>query len=55
MLEKAYQHSVNGVDVLMGHVETRGRAETEEKLGVLGNIPAVRSDLAALPLPDQDV
>ena len=35
MLEKAHQLRAKGIDVVLGLVETQGRAETAEKIGDL--------------------
>ena len=41
MLEAAHQRKAEGVDVVVGYVETHGRVETEELLSDLEQIPRV--------------
>ena len=39
MLEEAHELRNNGTDVVLGFIETHGRAETEKKLGDLEIVP----------------
>ena len=55
MIEDAHALRRDGIDVVMGYVETHGRAETEAKLGDLEVIPRRRIDYRGVTLEEMDV
>jgi two-component system sensor histidine kinase KdpD len=55
MIEDAHALRRDGVDVVIGYVETHGRAETEAKLGDLEVIPRRRIDYRGVTLEEMDV
>jgi two-component system, OmpR family, sensor histidine kinase KdpD len=55
MLEAAQQRKAEGVDVVVGYVETHGRAETELQLRGLDVIPRLQVDYHGIQLPEMDI
>ena len=55
MLEDALSHRGDGLDVVIGYVETHGRAETNALAARLEAIPPVRSDYRGLTLREPDI
>jgi two-component system sensor histidine kinase KdpD len=55
MLEAAHQRIREGVDVVVGYVETHGRSETEELLHGLKFIPRKQVTYHEVALPEMDV
>src|SRR5579872_1415404 len=55
MLEEAHQLRAKGIDVVVGLVETHGRAETAEKIGDLEVIPGRTIDYRGTSLTEMDV
>src|SRR5712692_9234875 len=55
MLEAAHQRKAEGVDVVVGYVETHHRAETEAKIGDLEIIPRKQIPYHNVMLPEMDV
>jgi two-component system sensor histidine kinase KdpD len=55
MIEDAHAFRREGVDVVVGFVETHGRAETEAKLGDLEIVPRRRVDYRGVVLEEMDV
>jgi two-component system, OmpR family, sensor histidine kinase KdpD len=55
MLEAAHQRKVEGVDVVVGYIETHGRVETEQQLRDLEGIPRLKVDYHAVQLPEMDI
>ncbi|RPJ22898.1 MAG: sensor histidine kinase KdpD [Chloroflexi bacterium] len=55
MLEAAYQRKAQGVDVVVGYVETHKRIETEERLKGLDVLPRRQVEYHHVTLPDLDV
>ena len=55
MLEAAHQRKAEQVDVVVGYVETHGRAETEEQLTGLEIIPRLKVDYHGVQLPEMDI
>ncbi len=55
MLEAAHQRQRQGVDVVVGFVETHGRIETEAFLQGLEVLPRRQVDVSGLPLTELDV
>ena len=55
MLEAAHQRRQEGVDVVVGYVETHGRVETEEMLAGLKVIPRKQVAYHGVSLPEMDV
>jgi len=55
MLEAAHQRKEEGVDVVVGYVETHGRKETEAKLEGLEVIPRRRLDYRGTNLTEMDI
>jgi two-component system sensor histidine kinase KdpD len=55
MLEAAHQRLADGVDVVVGYVETHGRHETENMLGDLEVIPRRQIAYHATLLPEMDL
>jgi two-component system sensor histidine kinase KdpD len=55
MLEAAHQRIREGVDVVVGYVETHGRSETEELLHGLKFIPRKQVTYHKVALPEMDV
>jgi two-component system sensor histidine kinase KdpD len=55
MLEAAHQRKEEGVDVVVGYVETHGRKETEAKLEGLEVIPRRRLDYRGANLTEMDI
>jgi two-component system sensor histidine kinase KdpD len=55
MLEAAHQRKEQGVDVVVGYIETHKRAETEELVAGLEVIPRKRMEYHNVSLPELDV
>ncbi|MGB8983019.1 MAG: sensor histidine kinase KdpD [Anaerolineales bacterium] len=55
MLEAAYQRKAQGVDVVVGYVETHKRVETEELLKGLDVLPRRQVEYHHVTLPELDV
>ena len=55
MIEDAHAFRRDGVDVVVGFVETHGRAETEAKLADLEIVPRRRVDYRGVVLEEMDV
>lgn len=55
MLEAAHQRKAEGVDVVIGYVETHQRAETEELVAGLELIPRKQVEYHNVSLPEMDV
>ncbi len=55
MLEAAHQRLAEGVDVVVGYVETHGRAETEELAHGLETIPRQHIPYRGTVLPEMDL
>ncbi len=55
MLEEAHQLRAKGIDVVIGLVETHGRAETAEKIGDLEVIPRRTIEYRGTTLTEMDV
>jgi two-component system, OmpR family, sensor histidine kinase KdpD len=55
MLEEAHQLRAKGIDVVIGLVETHGRAETAEKIGDLEVIPRRTIEYRATTLTEMDI
>jgi two-component system sensor histidine kinase KdpD len=55
MLEAAHQRRQQGVDALVGYVETHGRVETEAFLGDLEVLPRRQVEYHGVDLPELDV
>ena len=55
MLEEAHQLRAKGIDVVIGVVETHGRAETAEKIGDLEVIPRRTIEYRGTTLSEMDV
>lgn len=55
MLEAAHQRQAEGVDVVIGYIETHGRAETEELVDGLELIPRRQVEYRGVILPEMDV
>src|SRR6266852_703144 len=55
MLEAAQQRQSEGVDVVVGYIETHRRAETEAKLAGLEVIPRRQIEYRGARLPEMDV
>ena len=55
MLEAAHQRQAEGVDVVVGYVETHGRAETETLLQGLEVLPRKLVEYRGTQLPDMDL
>ncbi|GIK42607.1 MAG: two-component sensor histidine kinase [Chloroflexota bacterium] len=55
MLGAAHQRKAEGVDVVVGYVETHGRAETEDLLAELEIIPCRQVEYRGVTLPEMDV
>jgi two-component system sensor histidine kinase KdpD len=55
MLEAAHQRKGEGVDVVVGYIETHKRAETEALVAGLEVIPRKRVEYRGTPLPEMDV
>jgi two-component system sensor histidine kinase KdpD len=55
MLEAARQRLTDGVDVVVGYVETHGRAETEALLSALPVIPRQRTEYRGITLIEMDL
>src|SRR5664279_3482353 len=55
MLEAAHQRKEEGIDVVVGYVETHGRKETEAKLEGLEVIPRRRLDYRGTNLTEMDI
>jgi len=55
MLEAAHQRKTEGVDVVVGYVETHGRVETEAQLSGLEVIPRLKVDYHNVQLPEMDI
>src|SRR5512138_1601171 len=55
MLEAAYQRKEQGIDVVVGYVETHKRVETEEMLEGLEILPRKQVEYHNVQLPELDV
>ncbi len=55
MLEAAHQRKAEGVDVVVGYVETHGRVETEELLSDLELIPRRYVSYRSIQLPEMNI
>ena len=55
MLEAAHQRREEGVDVIVGYVETHKRVETEELLAGLEVIPRQQIAYRSVQLPEMDI
>ena len=55
MLEAAHQRRAEGVDVVVGYVETHGRAETEALVAGLEVIPRRQVEYRGTMLPEMDL
>jgi two-component system sensor histidine kinase KdpD len=55
MLEAAHQRRIEGVDVVIGYIETHRRAETEALVANLEIIPRRRIDYRGITLEEMDV
>jgi len=55
MLEAAHQRKVQGIDVIVGYVETHKRTETEELMEGLDVLPRKQVEYRGVSLPEMDV
>src|SRR5215510_1342485 len=55
MLEAAHQRKAEGVDVVIGYIETHGRAETEELVDELELIPRRQVEYRGVFLTEMDM
>jgi K+-sensing histidine kinase KdpD len=55
MIEDAHTFRREGVDVVIGFIETHGRAETEARLGDIPIVPRRRLDYRGVVLEEMDV
>ncbi len=55
MLEAAHQRKTQGIDVVVGYVETHKRAETEELVEGLDVLPRKQVEYRGVALPEMDV
>ncbi|MBC7875841.1 MAG: sensor histidine kinase KdpD [Anaerolineales bacterium] len=55
MLEAAHQRKTQGIDVIVGYVETHKRAETEELVEGLDVLPRKQVEYRGVTLPEMDV
>ena len=55
MLKEAHDLRRRGVDVVVGFVETHGRAETEAQIGDLEIVPRRRIEYRGVSLEEMDV
>ena len=55
MLQEAHRLKRQGVDVVIGNVETHGRAETEEQIGVLERVPRRKIEYRGVTLEEMDL
>ncbi|MBK8822208.1 MAG: sensor histidine kinase KdpD [Anaerolineales bacterium] len=55
MLEAAHQRKIQGIDVVVGYVETHKRAETEELVEGLDVLPRKQVEYRGVALPEMDV
>ncbi|HTX90477.1 MAG TPA: sensor histidine kinase KdpD [Anaerolineales bacterium] len=55
MLEAAHQRKAEGVDVVIGYVETHKRAETEALVGGLEIVPRLQLTYRNVQLPEMDI
>src|SRR5689334_12748962 len=55
MLEAAHQRQTQGVDVVIGYIETHKRAETEELVEGLNVLPRKQIEYHNVSLPEMDV
>ena len=55
MIEDAHTFSREGVDVVIGFVETHGRADTEARIGDLEVIPRRRIEYRGVTLEEMDL
>ena len=55
MIEDAHAFKREGVDIVIGFVETHGRAETEARIGELEVVPRRRFDYRGVVLEDMDL
>jgi two-component system, OmpR family, sensor histidine kinase KdpD len=55
MIEDAHALRRDGVDIVIGYVETHGRAETEAKMGDLEVVPRRKIDYRGVTLEEMDV
>jgi two-component system sensor histidine kinase KdpD len=55
MLEEAHELRNNGTDVVLGFIETHGRAETEKKVGDLEIVPRKKISYRGVEIEEMDV
>lgn len=55
MLEAAHQRRANGVDVVVGYIETHGRKETEDLLGDLEVLPRRQNSYRGVTLAEMNL
>ena len=55
MLEAAHQRKAEAVDVVVGYIETHGRAETEGQLTGLEIVPRLKVEYHGVQLPEMDI
>src|SRR5574340_1164287 len=55
MLEAAHQRKAEGIDLVVGYIETHGRAETEAMLQALDIIPRKQVEYRGVTVPEMDV
>ena len=55
MLEAAHQRKLQGLDVVVGYIETHKRAETEELVEGLEVLPRKQVEYRSVILPEMDV
>ncbi len=55
MLEAAHQRKSEGVDVVIGYVETHGRVETEAMIRNIEEIPRREIEYRSVKLPEMDI
>jgi two-component system, OmpR family, sensor histidine kinase KdpD len=55
MLQEAHRLKRQGVDVVIGNVETHGRAETEEQVGDLERVPRRKIEYRGVVLEEMDL
>lgn len=55
MLEAAHQRKEEGVDVVVGYVETHGRVETEQLLSDLELVPRLYASYRSIQLPEMNI
>ena len=55
MLKAAHQAKLEGVDIVVGYVETHGRTETEQLLEGLELIPSIKRKYRDVVLEEMDI